>query len=51
MSQVIILLSACIMILVMISIFYSLWDILLGRWSEKKRIQNQIDDQNEFDNN
>lgn len=50
MNQVLILLTACIIIIVMLSIFYSLWDVLLGRWSEKKRMQDQIDDQDEFDN-
>lgn len=50
MSQVFILFVACIIILVMLAIFYSLWDILLGRWSEKQRKQNQIADQDEFNN-
>lgn len=50
MLQGIILLSICIVVLVMFAIFYSLWDVLLGRWSEKKRMQNQIEDQDEFDN-
>ncbi|MDI2113176.1 hypothetical protein [Commensalibacter nepenthis] len=50
MSQVITLLTVCIIILVMVAIFYSLWDILMGRWSEKKRIQRQLQDQDEFDN-
>lgn len=49
MAQVIILLSILIVILAMLAIFYSLWDILMGRWSEKKRIQDQIDDQEKFD--
>lgn len=43
-----ILLSVCIIVLVMLAIFYSLWDILMGRWSEKKRIQDQVKDQDMF---
>lgn len=45
----IILLSVCIVILAMLAIFYSLWDILMGRWSDKKRKQEQIEDQDMFD--
>ncbi|CAI3922161.1 unnamed protein product [Commensalibacter communis] len=50
MNQVMILLTVCIIALAMFAIFYSLWDVLMGRWSEKKRIQSQIEDQNDFDN-
>lgn len=44
-----ILLSVCIVALVMLAIFFSLWDILMGRWSNKKRMQDQLDDQDMFD--
>lgn len=45
-----VLLACCIIVLVMLAIFYSLWDIITGRWSEKEQHQNEMEDQEDFDN-
>lgn len=45
-----VLLSCCIVIVVMFALFYLLWDIITGRWSEKQQKQNEMEDQEDFDN-
>ncbi|WP_170314014.1 hypothetical protein [Commensalibacter intestini] len=50
MGQAIFMLSGCILVLVMLAMFYSLWDIINGRWSEKQQRKNEMEDQEDFDN-
>lgn len=45
-----VLLTCCIIILVMLAIFYSLWDIVTGRWSKKQLQQDEMEDKEDFDN-
>lgn len=50
MIEAMIFLTCCIIVLVMLAIFYSLWDIVRGRWTEKQHNENEIEDQEDFDN-
>ncbi|MDI2090945.1 hypothetical protein [Commensalibacter oyaizuii] len=44
-----ILLSVCLALLIMFSIFFSLWDVLVGRWSKTERKREEQEDKERFD--
>lgn len=51
MAAAIVFLSACIVLLVMFSIFCALWDVIAGRWSKNEYKKNLQQDLDNFDEN